>query len=260
MQHVTQPAPSILERRPDCPLRLASAIERSLAKLPGDRFPTMDAYVAELEACLAQIGEEPELDATVIRPSPVLRQGRRRHVRAGSRSWLLATLALLLLAGALGAYALLRDTDGNESPQGTPVAAVRLAGAGALDPHGDANEHPEDAASAADRDPATYWRTEIYESGLAKPGVGLVLQAGTPRTLRTLTVVTDTPGFTAEIRTAGSADGAAEPGPVIARAKPVTGTTTFTLKPSASNYWVVWITDLGSNGVVHVNEVRARGQ
>src|SRR5947209_5612149 len=56
MQHVHEPAPSVLERRPDCPLRLAAAVDRALAKDPADRFPSMDAFAAELEAVLAQLG------------------------------------------------------------------------------------------------------------------------------------------------------------------------------------------------------------
>ena len=35
MQHVNEPAPSVRERRPDVPLRLAAAVERALAKEPG---------------------------------------------------------------------------------------------------------------------------------------------------------------------------------------------------------------------------------
>src|SRR5438445_5300608 len=53
LKHVHEPAPSVLDRRPDCPLRLAAAVERALAKEPPDRFPTMDAFAAELEPGLA---------------------------------------------------------------------------------------------------------------------------------------------------------------------------------------------------------------
>ncbi|MGI8420657.1 MAG: protein kinase domain-containing protein, partial [Gaiellaceae bacterium] len=58
MQHVNSPPPSVLERRPDCPARVASAVDRALAKDPADRFPSMDAFAAELEACLVQLGED----------------------------------------------------------------------------------------------------------------------------------------------------------------------------------------------------------
>src|SRR3954449_3044988 len=79
MQHVNEPAPSILERRPDCPVRLGRAVDRALAKRPEERFPTMDAFAAELEACLAQLGPAADEDATLIQPSPVLRESRARQ-------------------------------------------------------------------------------------------------------------------------------------------------------------------------------------
>jgi len=39
MAHQTEPVPSILDLRPDCPPELAAATERMLGKLPGDRWP-----------------------------------------------------------------------------------------------------------------------------------------------------------------------------------------------------------------------------
>src|SRR5207244_5914992 len=56
MRHVHEPAPSVLDRRPDCPVRLDLAIQRAMAQDPADRFDSTTNFVAELEACL------PELD------------------------------------------------------------------------------------------------------------------------------------------------------------------------------------------------------
>ncbi len=39
MAHQTEPVPSVLDVRPDCPPDLAAATERMLGKLPGDRWP-----------------------------------------------------------------------------------------------------------------------------------------------------------------------------------------------------------------------------
>jgi hypothetical protein len=39
----------------------------------------------------------------------------------------------------------------------------------------------------------------------------------------------------------------------------VGATTQFTLKGNSAQYYLVWITSLGTNSVVHVNEVTARG-
>jgi serine/threonine-protein kinase len=261
MQHVNQPVPSILERRPDCPPRLARAVERALAKGSGERFPSMDAFAFELEACLAQLGAEPELDATLISPSPVLRESRPQRHRASRASRALIALGLLLVLLAGGGYVLLHDR--GQTPVSPPAAAagpVRVTGVGALDPFGPGNrEHPERAADATDGDPATYWETETYKGALNKPGVGLVVQTGTARALRSITVSTTTPGFTAEIRTATSADGASQPGPPDSASRTVNGVTTFPLQGKRSSYWVVWITDLGPNSHVYITEVTAKG-
>ena len=91
MQHINEPAPSVRERRPDVPPRLAAAIERALAKEPADRFESMDAFVAELRASLAEPRRAAAQEAatTVIpraarppaaapRPAPARLRGARR--------------------------------------------------------------------------------------------------------------------------------------------------------------------------------------
>ncbi len=40
--------------------------------------------------------------------------------------------------------------------------------------------------------------------------------------------------------------------------KTIAARTTFALNGSSHRYYVVWITDLGGNSAVHVNEVKAR--
>src|SRR5262249_18942172 len=54
LRHVNEPPPSLRERRPDVTPRLAAAVDRSLAKDPGLRFPSMAAFAKELRACLAE--------------------------------------------------------------------------------------------------------------------------------------------------------------------------------------------------------------
>ncbi|HEV2901962.1 MAG TPA: protein kinase, partial [Gaiellaceae bacterium] len=55
LKHVNEPTPSVLERRPDVPPRVALAVERAMAKSPDERFASMDELVDELEACLAEL-------------------------------------------------------------------------------------------------------------------------------------------------------------------------------------------------------------
>jgi hypothetical protein len=240
-----------------------SAVERALAKDPANRFPSMDAFAAELRACLAELGS-PDGDATFIAPSPVVRRSapHRAHARRRTRwpLWL-ALLALLVVAAAI-AYAVAGRSSGS-SKAGTGSngsggsSPVSLAGTRAYDPAGDGAEHDAEAPNATDGNPSTYWETEHYRGGLGKPGVGLVLDAGGVRELARITVRTDTPGYTAEILAGNSLSGAE---PKIDSAKQtVNASTTFDLRGAKARYYIVWITSLGRYDSVHVNEVTARG-
>jgi hypothetical protein len=130
--------------------------------------------------------------------------------------------------------------------------SVALDGIAALDPDGDGREHDEQAAQATDGDPITYWATETYGGGLAKPGVGLVLDAGGPVSLTRITVTTDTPGFTAQVNAAF--DTPSGPYTTISPSKTVTPTTSFSFAGRQARYYVIWITKL--DRVAHINEVR----
>jgi eukaryotic-like serine/threonine-protein kinase len=251
MQHVSEPPPSVLEVRPDVPVRVARAVDRALEKDPAERFPTMDAFAAELQACLAELGSEPDMDATLIRTASVLRVRRRRLLPAG-----LVALGVLLLAAAVAALLLHRSSTrhGKRSSPPPPAATrpVHLTGVTAYDPYGNNHvEHNEDAGKATDGDLATYWTTEHYDS-FTKPGVGLVLAAPRAERVTRVTVRTDTPGFTAQIEAGSSESG---PFPPVSPLRTVGSTTTFPVHGAAARYYVVWITKL--SGVAHVNEVRA---
>src|SRR3989475_7247525 len=50
MKHITEQAPLITEKRPDCPPDLESCVMRCLEKDPEDRWPTADALRRSLEA------------------------------------------------------------------------------------------------------------------------------------------------------------------------------------------------------------------
>jgi len=126
---------------------------------------------------------------------------------------------------------------------------------GAYDPDGDGHEHDEQVPQATDGDAATFWATETYDAGLQKPGVGLVLDASRSHHLTRLTLITDTPGYTALIKMSRSSPSG--PFTTISQEKTVTATTPFRLHGARGRYYLVWITSL--NGVAHVNEVRARG-
>jgi serine/threonine-protein kinase len=262
MKHINEPPPSLIEKRPDVPLRLVYAIERALAKDPAERFPTMDAFASELRSCLADAGD-PNSAATFIAPSPVLRESRPYPVRPRRRSrWpLYALLLLAAAAAAVVAFLVLRNSASENASQHPSTgsgsgAAISLSGARAYDPAGDNAEHDADAPSATDGNPATYWETEHYRSGLGKPGVGLVLDAGGGAKPTSLTVRSTTPGFTAEILAGNTLSSTLK---VDSSKQQVGATTTFALRGATARYFVVWITDLGSNSSVRIDEVTAKG-
>jgi serine/threonine-protein kinase len=257
LRHVNEPVPDVLDYRPDCPPRVALAIERAMAKDPDDRFQSMEELVDELEACLEDMDPRSE-EATMIARRPVTatprprRDAPRRRRRLGILWPLLAVLAVLAVAG-IAAYATMQLRDDGGGTAGATNQPITLSGVGAYDPDGDDAEHDSEAPEATDGDPDTSWTTETYRdfSG-SKPGVGLVLDAGARVEPSRITVTTDTPGFTAEIQAGDSPSG---PFQKVSDNKTVEDSTTFDLTDANAQYFVVWITDL--DGVAHVNEVKA---
>jgi serine/threonine-protein kinase len=258
MKHINEPAPDLLEKRPDVPLRLAAAVDRAMEKDPERRFATMDEFAAELRRCLAEL-DTPDAERTVIAQRPVVRERPPHRVRAArSRVPVYIVLALVAIAAIVAGVLALGGSKGK--PQTSPAtsgAIVALHGVGADDPFGNNKvEHNADAPKATDGDPTTYWQTEHYNDGLGKPGVGVVLSAARSVALKQITVSTDTPGFTAQIRVGNSPTG---PFSQDSSPKTVNGSTAFPLRGTTGQYYEVWTTDLGSNNhSVHVNEVRAR--
>ena len=259
--HVSEPAPSVSARRPGVPPRVAAAVARALEKEPGRRFPSMSAFVAELEACLDAPAEAGEATEILAPPAPAAggggRGGRRRRL-----GLVLVTL-LVCLAGAVAALRLptRSRTVPLIGPRPAIAAAVHLQAVATYDPPpGDGVENDRRLPLATDGDPHTSWTTEWYATarfaGL-KRGVGLVLDAGKPLRLGSLTVQTDTPGFTAVIEA-----GAAKGGPFrpVSSQTTISPATTIALRVQApSRYYLLWITGLspatGPRYVARVDEV-----
>jgi hypothetical protein len=68
-----------------------------------------------------------------------------------------------------------------------------------------------------------------------------------------LTITTDTPGFTAEIRAGDSPQGPFDP---VSQSATIENRRRYNLTDAKARYFVVWITDV--SGSAHVNEVTAR--
>jgi hypothetical protein len=255
MKHIQEPSPNVLDVRGDVPLRVAEMIDRALEKDPEHRFPTMDAFAGEIEANLTALDSGEDGAVTMVVPAAQRLQQSRPRKPVSRLPLFIGLLAVLAIAAIVVGLLTLRG--GHNVPVGAPAA---IAGVGAYDPFGDGGEHDGDVGKATDGNRQTYWATEEYNSGLQgvhKAGVGLVLDAGTPLLLSRITVLTDTPGFTAEIR-ATNIQGT--PGQKVADGRTVARTTRFAIDQQSEpkRFYILWITNLGHDGhFAHVNEVRA---
>jgi serine/threonine protein kinase len=277
MRHINEPPPSVRERRPELSPRVDAAIRKAMAKDPDDRFASMEAFAAELRACLAEpdgaaIGPS---DRTLVVPGTRRRPGRRprrRRPRAPMERPSIWPLIVLLagLAVLAGIFAAVFAFTGSPTDfqgaihkagvggGGSGGTAVHLSALSGYDPQGDGSEHNEAASRATDGNSTTYWYTEHYSSssfGGLKNGLGLVVDAGSAKKLKQLTVRSDTPGFTAVVKSGQSATGPFVP---VSGSQTVGSSTTFSLSGSAARYYVIWITQLPTGGSAHINEVSGK--
>jgi serine/threonine-protein kinase len=266
MRHINEPPPSVRERRPELSSCVDAVVRRAMAKEPRDRFRSMDEFCSGLGDCLAQLdgaATSSAAETMVVAPRRRRRGSRPPRTPAERPSvWPLIMLlaGLAVLAGILAAV--FTFTDSGErikeavgaKKSGTSGKPVTLSGVAAYDPFGDHHEHDEDVGLATDRNPATFWTTEHYQS-FTKAGVGLVVDARSAKKVSKVTVQSDTPGFTAEIESGSSPTGPFNP---VSGSSTVGSSTDFTVSGQAARYYVVWITDLGGHDAVHVNQVNAK--
>jgi eukaryotic-like serine/threonine-protein kinase len=247
MKHLREPVPRVRDRRRDVPASVDAIVSRAMAKRPEDRFPSTDDMVAALEAAQDGIASDLSEGATgVIRRT----DGRGRPGRRRRRLPPLVAALAVVVAGGLALVFLLTRNDGG--PGAASVGSVKLTAIADYDPQGDGTEHPEAVPRATDGDPSTFWTTETYTT-FAKPGVGLILDAGKEVEIEHLQIASDEPGFTAEILAGNNSSGGFVP---YSEEQEIGSRTTLELAGGKSyRYYVIWITD--PNRHAHINEVRA---
>ncbi|HXV56395.1 MAG TPA: protein kinase [Gaiellaceae bacterium] len=287
VRHVRDPVPSVRARRPDVPPAVDALVARALAKSPQDRFADMESLCAELERCLAGLPgrrrdggpapadgdtsdlslasagsapaapRPPEPSQPRLRlvpspagPAPPPAPPRRRPRRL--RLVGLALLAAVVVAGNLVALQLVLD-DGLPfvGASGGRETRITVRAVEDYDPFGDRTEHPESVELATDGDRSTFWTTETYRS-FTKQGVGILVDAGSPREVSRFRVFSDSPGFTVEILGGEQPDGPFESVSASRRAGERTELPVDS-DGRALRWYVVWITAL--DGTAHVNEV-----
>lgn len=141
----------------------------------------------------------------------------------------------------------------------------------AWDPYGEDGENDEDAALAIDGDPETAWTTMSYfrnaEFGGLKPGLGLVLDLGSPQDVSTVEVDLGGGGTDFEVRVAPGSDDAPpdqlDDYQVQGEASSASGPTVVDLdRAVTTRYVLVWLTSLPADGSEFkgsVNEVSVSG-
>ena len=102
-RHLTDPVPRLRATRPDVPAHISDAVERALAKAPGERFPTVQAWRAALgtaSGAMAVVDATPTVAATQFRSDAVLKVPPAPATSLVGRDEVLAKAEQLLQPGA----------------------------------------------------------------------------------------------------------------------------------------------------------------
>jgi hypothetical protein len=176
------------------------------------------------------------------------------------RGWLVTTVAVVLIAVALGVAGVLLGHTGAgrqlfgakhaAAPSNHPIA-LAAGDVHAFDPFGDRHENDSQLANLVDGHSAG-WQTEHYRDadfGGLKSGVGLYVVLDRPVALSTLTVQSPSAGWSASIYVASAtppdgADISAWGQPVTSASNIDAGLHTFDLGQAKGTAVLVWITKL----------------
>ena len=233
---------SLRDRRQDVPRSLEAVVLRSLARDPAARYRTAE----EMRASLLAVDSDNDdvtppaglklTTAASSRPAP-------RLLVAGVAALLLVSVAVVLRSGGGSSD----DGDstrkaGIAAPAGGALAEPSALPATSFDPEGDKEENPATAASVADGDPATVWKTDRYNDNFPKlkSGVGIYVDLGRSQKVRRVTVEA-TAGSVAQVFVAD------RPAPELAgwgRPRSDGGGGNFDVGSAQGRYVLVWFTSL----------------
>ena len=178
----------------------------------------------------------PSLGVQSSTPTPSGGGGRRSAVRL--------LLALMTVAGGVGAG--LRFAETNKRTPGTPLAIASIR---SFDPLGNNEENDDILPLAIDGRVDTAWESRGYGTRTfdGKDGVGVTLDLGADRTVRSLGVNSYDEGWSGEVYISNRpAPSLAEWGASAGEIRNANrGDFTVELTPTNGRYVLVWITDLG---------------
>ncbi len=274
MKHVREPFPDVRVKRPEVSAALAALVDKATAKRVEERYASTTELIGDLEDVLAietaRAGQVTGEVTSVLRTLP---SSKRRRVPFGVRHRTLALLfaGAVLLAGA-GAVAWLalgsspvhhqnRRAAPLSSGPPTPISLCATCAQG-FNPLGSPTDESPNASYAIDGQPGTYWQTQRYYSlTLNKAGTGLYVYTSVETAVTRLQILTTTPGFTATIYARVNVPPlVAPPGAnwvAVSAPTVITSTKSIPLTTDGAkySYYLIWITSLGGNETVHLNEV-----
>ena len=258
--------------RAGVPRDLDGIVRQAMATEPDARFQTVQAMAAALSRSAAGVDGPPAADFLPVPSAPTgpevtPSRGFLRH-EGRLLGWVLALVALAAVLVTVGLTLARNDlsnlfgdeqpprrTTGTQSANPSP-SPIRGVAAAAYDPLGDGGEHDEDAGNAVDRDPATSWETDRYNSaglGGLKAGVGFVLTLDTPKEARQLSLTLTAAGadftvYATDEETVPDQVGDGGGWQQIATREDAAEQLTVKLPGHPQRHYLVWFTSLPQDG------------
>lgn len=255
----TERAVSQHSRRGLPPLATPAAMAEALADFPDPTPLDLFGDTRQVDGDrAAQTDRLPAVTAGVpfgTKPTPPPRRRRSALIAVPAGVALVAVLAFgglqLGLSGFTGNTANPSTSADTPSDSSTPAGKrqIPVVSAEPFDPLGDGAEHNENIANIHDGTPRTIWYTDRYNSaafGNLKPGLGVVVDLGSPKSIHSVDLRLPESGAKFELRSADSAGSSVDDFDVAAQS--TADSDRIKLRPKKgtekAQYWLVWFTEL----------------